>query len=313
MLRVRVMSPATTTGRLLDALDAEPGVRNVAVIPGLAHRPDGDAVEFDVRQGAANAVFLLLRDLRLDRPGSITAGETTAVLADLPRLGGEIGSPRREVTPVWELLEATVRTQAVYAPSFFVLLAIAGMIAAVGILINSQILIVGAMVVGPEYTAITAVSLAITKRHWAAVHDGLLALFWGFSAAVLITCLFTLAIRESGLVPSAFIGGTRPVASLIAAPGAFSIIIAVLAGVAGVVSITESQAKALIGVFISVTTIPAAAGVGVFIAFEDWQPALGSFAQLLLNVVVLVVMGALALRAQRFFWRRRTARAADQQ
>jgi len=32
MLRVPVMSPADTTGRLLEALDAEPGVRNVVVL-----------------------------------------------------------------------------------------------------------------------------------------------------------------------------------------------------------------------------------------------------------------------------------------
>ena len=77
MLRVRVMSPADTTGRLLEALDAEPGVRNVVVLRGMARRPDGDAVEFDVRQGAANAVFRLLRGLHLDRPGAVTAGEAT--------------------------------------------------------------------------------------------------------------------------------------------------------------------------------------------------------------------------------------------
>lgn len=313
MLRVRVMSPADTTGRLLEALDTEPGVRNVVVLRGMAHRPDGDAVEFDVRQGAANAVFRLLRGLHLDRPGAVTAGDADTVLADPPRPGGEIGSPRREITPVWELVEAAIRAQAVYAPSFFILLTIAGMIAAVGILTNSQILIVGAMVVGPEYTAIIAVALAITKRHRAAIHDGLVALCWGFSAAMVITYLFTLVIRQTGLVPRAFIGGVRPVASLIAAPGAFSVIIAALAGIVGVVSLTESRANALMGVFISVTTIPAAAGVGVFAAFGNWQPALDSLAQLLLNVVVLVVVGAASLQAQRVFWRRRTARPADRE
>lgn len=313
MLRVRVMSPVETTDRLLEALDAEPGVRNVVILRGLARRPDGDAVEFDVRQGATNAVFRLLRGLHLDRPGAVTAGETDAVLADPPRPGGEIGSPQREITPVWELVDASIRTQAVYAPSFFILLTIAAMIAAVGILTSSQILIVGAMVVGPEYSAIIAVALAATKRQRAAVRDGLAALFWGFSTAMVTSCLLTLLIRESGLVPPAFIGGVTPVADLIAAPGAFSVIIAALAGIAGVVSLTESRASALTGVFISVTTVPAAAGVGVFAAFGNWQPALGSFVQLLVNVVVLVAVGAAGLQAQRFIWRRRTARPADRE
>jgi uncharacterized hydrophobic protein (TIGR00271 family) len=313
MLRVRVMSPAETTGRLLRVLTAEPGVRNVVVWRGEARRPDGDAVEFDVRRGAANAIFGLLRSLGLDRPGAVTAGQADAVLAAPRDPAGDVGSPRREITPVWELVDATIRAQAVYAPSFFVLLTIAGLIAAVGILTNSQILIVAAMVVGPEYSAIIAVALAIARRQGADVRDGLVALAAGFSAAIVITYLFTLAIHSAGLTPGRFAGGIRPVAALIAVPSAFSVIIAILAGMVGVVSLTESRANTLIGVFISITTIPAAAGVGVFAALGSWHSALGSLEQLLLNVVLLIVVGAGGLQAQRLIWRRSTARAADRQ
>ncbi|MHB1432695.1 MAG: DUF389 domain-containing protein [Streptosporangiaceae bacterium] len=316
MLRVRVMSPAETTGRLLRVLAAEPGVRNVVVWRGEARRPDGDAVEFDVRRGAANAIFGFLRSLGLDRPGAVTAGQADVVLAEPQDPVSDVGSPRREITPVWELVDATIRAQAVYAPSFFVLLTIAGLIAAVGILTNSQILIVAAMVVGPEYSAIIAVALAIASRHWAGVRgvrDGLVALSVGFSAAIAVTYLFTLAIHVAGLTPDRFAGGVRPVAALIAVPSAFSVIIAILAGMVGVVSLTESRANTLIGVFISVTTIPAAAGVGVFAALGSWHSALGSLEQLLLNVVLLIVVGAGGLRAQRLIWRRSTSRAADRQ
>jgi uncharacterized membrane protein len=73
----------------------------------------------------------------------------------------------------------------------------------------------------------------------------------------------------------------------------------VLAGIVGVVSLTESRANALIGVFISVTTIPAAASVGLSIAYSSWSEAGGSLLQLLLNVLVLIAVGAAGLRAQR--------------
>ncbi|MDA8324475.1 MAG: DUF389 domain-containing protein [Actinomycetota bacterium] len=313
MLRVRVMSPAETTGRLLRVLTAEPGVRNVIVWRGEARRPDGDAVEFDVRRGAANAMFAYLRSVGLDKPGAVTVEQADVVLATPRDPAGDVGSPRREITPVWELVDATIRAQAVYAPSFFVLLTIAGLIAAVGILTNSQILIVAAMVVGPEYSAIIAVALAIARRHRAGVRDGLVALSAGFAAAIVITYLFTLAIHGAGLTPDGFAGGIRPVATLIAVPNAFSVIIAILAGIVGVVSLTESRANTLIGVFISVTTIPAAAGVGVFAALGNWHSALGSLEQLLLNVVLLIVVGAGGLQAQRVIWRRSTTRTADRQ
>ena len=85
-----------------------------------------------------------------------------------------------------------------------------------------------------------------------------------------------------------------------------------LAGIVGVVSLTEARANALIGVFISVTTIPAAASVGVSIAYSSWSEAWGSLLQLLLNVVLLVAVGAAGLSTQRAIWRRRWWRRAGQ-
>lgn len=313
MLHVRVMSPAEATGRLVEALASEPGVRNLAAVRGAGHRPGGDVVEFDVRQGAANPVFRLLRQLRLDRPGAVTVERVDTILTGPPAPRGEVGSPRREVTPVWELVESTIHANAAYAPSFFILLIIAALIASVGLLTNSQILIVAAMVVGPEYAAIIAVALAVSHRDRSRISEGLVALALGFAAAIVFTFAFTLLVRAGGEVPSPFTVGVRPVASLVAAPGLFSFIVAVLAGIVGVVSLTESRANTLIGVFISITTIPAAAGVGVFAAFWNATRALASFLQLLLNVVVLIVVGAASLRVQRFIWRRRTAHPSDRE
>jgi uncharacterized membrane protein len=74
-----------------------------------------------------------------------------------------------------------------------------------------------------------------------------------------------------------------------------------------VVSLTEAKASTLIGVFISVTTIPAASSLGISIAYALWREARGSVLQLLINVIVLIVVGAIALTAQRWIWRRHPA------
>lgn len=308
MLHVRVVSPPSVTGALLDRLAVVPGVQNLIVLDGAARRPDGDAVLFELQESAANPVFLALRDLGLDRDGPIAVELVDASLTNTARLGGGIGSPTRETAPVWEMVEATIGAGAVYSPSFFVLLAIAGMIGAVGILTNSQILIVGAMVVGPEYNAIIAVALGISQRDRSAVRDGLLALVSGFFVAIVLTFVFSVTIRASGRAPELFLKGLRPVSDLINSPNLFSVVVAVLAGLVGVVSLTESRANALIGVFISVTTIPAAADIGVSLAFGSWSEARGSAVQLVLNVVLLIAVGAMGLIAQRAIWRRIGAR-----
>jgi uncharacterized hydrophobic protein (TIGR00271 family) len=201
------------------------------------------------------------------------------------------------------MVDAVIRAGQAYTPSFYILLAIAALIGAVGLIVNSQVLIVAAMVVGPEYNAIMGVASGISKRDSGAVRDGLLALLGGFLAAMAVTLLFGLAVRGSGKTPGPFLAGVRPVADFINAPDVFSVIVAILAGIVGVVSLTEARTNALIGVFISVTTIPAAASVGMSIAYSSWSEAGGSALQLLLNVVLLIVVGAAGLSTQRRIWR----------
>jgi uncharacterized hydrophobic protein (TIGR00271 family) len=259
-----------------------------------------------VHARSANSVLRQVRELQGDHPSSIVIENVDAAI------GEEIGPARkhslveRDVAPVWDVVEAKIHSDAVYAPSFFILLAIAGLIGAVGILTNSQILIVGAMVVGPEYNAIMGVALGIDKRDRRAILRGNAALLAGFSAAIIVTLLFGLAIRWSGQTPRAYSLGVRPVSSLIDKPNLFSVVVAVLAGIVGVVSLTESRASALIGVFISVTTIPAASDVALSAAYANWTEAWGSALQLLLNVVILIAIGALGLRLQRIIWRTRS-------
>ena len=310
MLHVRVVSPAAQTESLTDLLTAAPGVHNLVVRTGAAHRPPGDAVQFDVRDAAANPVLSALRDLGLDRDGVICVERVDATLTSTAYRAADHGALRREKAPVWEMVEAVIHQGEAYAPSFYALLAIAGLIGAVGILTNSQILIVAAMVVGPEYNAIIGVALGISKRVRAEVRDGLLALCWGFLIAIVLTLLFGLAVRSSGKTPAAFLSGARPVADLINTPNIFSVIVAVLAGIVGVVSLTEARANALIGVFISVTTIPAASDIGVSVAFGSDSEAWGSALQLVLNVTVLTAVAIVGLPLQGKIWRRAADRAA---
>ena len=306
MLRVRVVSPPGWTERLVDKLSVDPGIRNLVVLPGAARRPTGDAVQFDLLTQFANPVLRELRALPFGESGSV-------VVEDMDVPDSADAAPGRkafygEVAPVWEIVESKIRAGGVYPPSFFILLVIAGLIGAVGILTNSQILVVAAMVVGPEYGAIMATALGINKKDRRAIRDGLSALVAGFAMSVLATLIFGLVIKGLDRTPKLYELGVRPVSSLINSPNLFSVVVAVLAGIVGVVSLTEARANALIGVFISVTTIPAAADMGLSAAYGSWSEARGSTFQLLLNVVLLIAVGAGGLRLQRSIWHRAPAK-----
>ena len=309
MLHVRVVCPPRSAGSLVESLAAEPGVRNLVVLPGAARRPDGDAVQFDLRTAAANPVLRELRARCASVGGSVAIENVAATITTPADKPDDVRTLDSEAAPIWELVDARIRSGGVYPPSFYILLVVAGLIGAVGILTNSQILIVAAMVVGPEYGAIMATALGFNKKEAAPVLTGLSALTIGFAMASVATLLFGLIIRWSGHTPTAYQAGVRPVADFINSPNLFSVVVAVLAGVVGVVSLTQSRANALIGVFISVTTIPAAADMGLSAAYGGWSQVGGSTVQLLVNVVVLIAVGAGGLGLQRFIWHSREARS----
>jgi hypothetical protein len=253
-------------------------------------------------------VFRALRGLSLDHDGAVTVEQVDASLASTTGAATAIGSPASEKAPVWEMVEAAICGGAVYSPSFFGLLAIAGLIGAVGILTNSQILIVGAMVVGPEYGAIIAVALGISKGQRDAIRDGLLALAVGFSAAIVLTFAFGVAVRAAGQAPAPFLHDVRPVSDLINSPNWFSVVVAILAGIVGRgiphpgprrrshrrVHFRDHHSRGRRHRLVR--------------RLGSWSEAGGSALQLLLNVVLLIAVGAGGLSAQRALWARRYPR-----
>ncbi|MFE5244367.1 MULTISPECIES: DUF389 domain-containing protein [unclassified Streptomyces] len=304
MIHIRAVSPPDLTERVERFLADTPYVLNLIVQRGAARRPDGDSIGCDVLAGAANEVLRGLRLLQVDVRGSVVIEPVDMAFpgrvsdAAARRLGALANAP------VWEQVEARIRSGGRYAPSFYLYLVAAGLIGSVGIVTNSQILIVGAMVVGPEYGAIVAVALGIDQRNRTMVRTGLTALGAGLLLTIVVTFLFSLLIRGFGFQSEAFDRGLRPVSNLINTPNFFSFAVAGLAGVVGIVSLTEARTSALLGVFISVTTIPAAAAISVSTAFSSWSEAWGSLLQLLVNIVVLIFVGAGALRFQRAIWHR---------
>lgn len=308
MIHLRVVSPPDITAAMLPALRAEPTVMNLTVFRSAASKPDGDAVQFDVQQGAADQVIERLRRLGVEQRGAIVLENVDASVSALTDGGPAPRLRFQQFAPVWAEVEARIRRGGSYPPSWFGLLVIASLIGAVGILTNSEILIVGAMVVGPEYGAILSLAFGVTHHDPTRVRHAVTALVVGFTLAVLGALALSAVIRWADLQPKAYALGIRPVSTLIDTPNWFSLTVAVLAGVVGVVSVTEARSSTLIGVFISVTTIPAASDIGVSLAFGSGSEAWGATLQLLLNVTVLAAVAIAGLPAQRAIWRRATRR-----
>jgi uncharacterized hydrophobic protein (TIGR00271 family) len=119
-----------------------------------------------------------------------------------------------------------------------------------------------------------------------------------------VTVAFSLFMDALGYFTEAKLEADRPNTAFVYAPDAFSFIVAVLAGIAGTLSLTSAKSGALVGVAISVTTVPAAANAAVALAYGDTKQTVGSTEQLLLNLLGIVLAGTLTLLLQKWLWSR---------
>ena len=160
--------------------------------------------------------------------------------------------------------------------TFLSFMSLATLIAGIAIVLDSQILVIGAMVLGPEFGAIAALGVALVRRRPLLLAVAARALVVGFVVAIAVTCLAGLVGRALGWITLDDISGDRPATDFIYSPDKWSFIVAVLAAAAGVLSLTSAKLGGLSGVFISVTTIPAAGNVALGLAFGAWDEVRGS-------------------------------------
>jgi uncharacterized hydrophobic protein (TIGR00271 family) len=187
---------------------------------------------------------------------------------------------------------------------------LATLLASIAIIVDSQILVIGAMVLGPEFIAIAALGLALVRRRPALGFFAARTLLLGFATAIGFTTLAALAGRALGWITTADVTGARPGTDFIYSPDKWSFIVAVIAAAAGVLSLTSARVGGLAGVFISVTTVPAAGNVALGIAFGLPHEIWGSTAQLVLNLTGMTIAGWATLAFQQAVWSRMSSRRA---
>lgn len=113
----------------------------------------------------------------------------------------------------------------------------------------------------------------------------------GLLADLLIAAAGALLSEWIGLIDLGVVGSLEQV-DFIYQVGPFSLILAMLAGAAGMLSLTSAKSAALIGVIISV---PAAAFAALAVTTGAWRTAVESTVQLLVNLGGIAFAGVLVL------------------
>lgn len=309
MLHVRVTAPAGAHDKAVAAIRTDPSTANLSVIRGASLDGSGDLLLFDVAREGANAVITALTDLGIVESGSISISESSTVLSSAS-VAAEIAAPGNPSDGVvWTAVENLARKDSRLSWSFLVFLILATLIAGAGRYLDQPILVIGAMVVGPEFAPLAALCVAIVRRRPALIRPASVTLFGGFAIAAVVAWGVWAIANALGILD--FVQATTgPATEFIIKPDAWSFAIALLAGVAGVLSITSAKSSALVGVFISITTVPAVGTIGLTLAVGAWGEAGASAIQLGVNLAGLLIGGIVTLAIQTAASRPKAARSA---
>jgi uncharacterized hydrophobic protein (TIGR00271 family) len=109
---------------------------------------------------------------------------------------------------------------------------LAALIAAVGIYLDSPILIVGAMVVGPEFGPIAGFCVAAVHGRPRLAARSFAALAVGFPLAIGSVMLASAIFKATGITPDAFSAEDHSLSRTIASPDFFAAFVAFCAGIA---------------------------------------------------------------------------------
>jgi uncharacterized hydrophobic protein (TIGR00271 family) len=302
MIHLRIVAPEEVAHQALEVLRASPAVLNVVHLHAAATKPDGDLILCDVAREEASIVIADLKELDIPHVGSIAVEHIDTSLSDAAVKAEKAAPGLPSDAVVWEEVEARTSENTELSVNFVLFMVAAMQIAAVGIVLDQPILIVGAMVVGPEFGPLAAISVALVQCQGKLAKRSLLALLVGFPLGALAALLTSLVFIETGAFPAEFEAGDHPLTSFITEPDFLSFFVALVGGSAGVLSLTSAKSGALVGVLISITTIPAASNVGVAAAYGRWDDAAGAAAQLGINLTGIVVSGVITLFIQRRYY-----------
>lgn len=301
---MRTITPVELTDEVLDILTQHQGIANVMVLRGAAQSPAGDVVMADIARESADEVIETLDALGVMQSGSLVLENLDTAIGGVFKQAERVAPGHGDDAVIWADLEQQVKAQSTATWSFFVFLTLATQLAGIAALTDSSVLLVGAMVLGPEFGAIAAISYGVLFGDLRLILRAARLLALGFLLAIAVTFVCAFVSHEIGVINVDSLPAHRSATGFVYSPDRWSFIVALLAGAAGVLSMAASKSSALVGVFISVTTVPAAGNLAVALALGHTSEISGSIKQLFVNIAGMILAGIVTLAVQRFAWKR---------
>jgi uncharacterized hydrophobic protein (TIGR00271 family) len=291
VLRLRLAVEEHRADMVTEALEETGGVhRIVALTPERAGT--GVVLAADVMPSVADRVMQLIREWEItDADYLLTRQEVVAPNPPHGRLagGGEFA---------WIEVMGEARTHSRPLGRYLALMAVAAVLAAIGVITDNPILIVGAMAVSPDLLPICAACVGFVAGRAPLARRALVTLLFGIALTWAVAAGLAWGLQATGILTSDFEVHDSALHGL-ARIDYSTVLVALAAGVAAMLSF-ETRAASAVGVAISVTTIPASSLFGVSLGLGEVSVSWGAAGVLAVNVTLLLFSGTVTLAVQRW-------------
>ena len=294
---VRLVQVTIPTGKreaVLDALDDE-GIDYV-VSDETSGREYTAVVSFPLPTNAVEPILDRLHEVGIDQSAYTVIVEANTVISDrFETLQDEYAEEVDEDRIAREELKSKAQDLSPAFETYVIMTIVSAVIATAGLLLDSPAVVVGSMVIAPLIGPAMATSVGTVINETELFRRGVKLQILGLLVAIVSAGVFAIAVRYLNLVPP--LEDVTTVAEIRerVAPDFLSLVVALGAGVAGVLSLATGVSTALVGVMIAVALIPPAATVGIGLAWGTPLVSLGAGVLLLVNVLSINLAALIVL------------------
>jgi uncharacterized hydrophobic protein (TIGR00271 family) len=290
VLSLRLAIEGERANAVAEALEGTGGVhRIVAMTP--ERTGTGVVLAADVVPSVADRVMELIRDWDVGEDDYLLTRQE--VVAPPPHRPGRFAA---EGEFAWVEVVGEARAHSRPLGRYLALMSVAAVVAALGVITDNPILIVGAMAVSPDLLPVGSACVGIVSRRAALAWRSIGTLLLGLLLVAVIGCGLAALLHATDVIGGELHLGAGGLSSL-GTTDYSTVLVALAAGVAAMLSF-ETRTAAAVGVAISVTTIPASALLGVASGLGEFHRAGGAAIVLGVNVTLLILSGSLTLAAQ---------------
>lgn len=250
---------------------------------------DRRLIEVYMRDGASQTLLDNLQTLLEGRSGwRITVSSLDVTIPSLPEPKPDRKEALEQSTR--EELFVQISSGAKLSGDYLVMVALATIVAAIGLTSDGVAAVIGAMVIAPLLGPIMGLAMGAALGEQTLIRRGLQSFASGIALAIAISLALALVIPPNW--------ESRDMMSR-AEVRLDGLALAMAAGGAAALSVARGTSSALVGVMVAAALLPPAAAVGLFAGYGEGDLALRAALLLSLNVASLILSALIVFRVRR--------------